>query len=199
MAQTAPGSAPAAPAQPAENTIFPSIYSFPPFFTRQPNSQTWASQLSIWKTFIMTYCRYNRLWKLDLNAALETELFTNKSIQRSLKFETAREILESLVESGSAEWVAPTRGNQGKPSVAYVYWKRPEEWANLIAQWVDSTGQKDSILTLYEIADGDLSVSQEFRGIDPTVLRKALDVLIKRGQAQIMKSFDGEEAGVKFF
>ncbi|KAK9377935.1 ESCRT-II complex subunit-domain-containing protein [Lipomyces chichibuensis] len=178
---------------------FPSIYSFPPFFTRQPNSQTWTSQLSLWNSLILAYCRYNRIWRIDLNTAIEWDLFNNRDISRSLKLETCKEVLDSMVKKGDAEWVSGSGSQVSKNTSAIIYWRRPEEWANIIADWIDSTGQKNTILTLYEIAEGDLSLSQDFRGIDPTILRKALDVLIRRGQAQIMKSADGEEAGVKFF
>ena len=77
-------------------------------------------------------------------------------------------------------------------------------------------GQKGAVLTLYEISWGDLTRDQrcrrsavwctvttglmagiEFHGIDPTVLRKALDVLVERGAAKVFGS--AEEMGVKFF
>ncbi|KAK9378630.1 ESCRT-II complex subunit-domain-containing protein [Kockiozyma suomiensis] len=179
---------------------FPSIYSFPPFFTRQPNSQTWTSQLSLWSSLILGYCRYNRIWRIDLNTAIEWDLFSNKEINRSLKLDTCREILDSMVKKGNAEWVSGSgRDAADKNLSAIIFWRRPEEWANMIADWIDSTGQRNAILTFYEISDGDLSFSQDFRGIDATILRKALDILVRRGQAQIMRSADGEVAGVKFF
>ncbi|KAK9479660.1 ESCRT-II complex subunit-domain-containing protein [Lipomyces japonicus] len=177
---------------------FPSIYSFPPFFTKQPNHQTWSSQLSLWSDLILAYCRYNRIWRVDLNTAIEWDLFNNRDINRSLKLDTSREILDNMVKKGDAEWASGSKNNSHHSS-AIIYWKRPEEWANLISDWIDSTGQKNAILTLYEISDGDLAVAQDFRGIDTTILLKALDILVRRGQAQIMKSADGDEAGVKFF
>jgi ESCRT-II complex subunit VPS25 len=42
----------------------------------------------------------------------------------------------------------------------WIYWRRPEEWAAVIENWVDETGQKGSVLTLYEIAEGDGAVGQ---------------------------------------
>lgn len=38
----------------------------------------------------------------------------------------------------------------------------------------------------------------EFHGIDPYILRKALDILVKRGTAQIFGANE-DERGVKFF
>ncbi|KAK7203183.1 ESCRT-II complex subunit-domain-containing protein [Myxozyma melibiosi] len=198
---------------------FPSIYSFPPFFTRQPNGQTWSSQLSLWNSLILAYCRFHKIWRVDLNTAVEWDLFSNKEINRSLKLDTCREILNDMVKKGDAEWVSGSgSAKEGKNTSAIIFWRRPEEWANLISDWIDATGQKNAILTLYEISEGDSSYTQgthspypvtilhiltsshaEFHGIDSTILRKALDVLVRRGQAQIMRSADGEEAGVKFF
>lgn len=45
-------------------------------------------------------------------------------------------------------------------AAAVVYWRSAEEWAEAIYQWIDATGQKGSVLTLYEISEGDLTVSQ---------------------------------------
>jgi len=39
----------------------------------------------------------------------------------------------------------------------------------------------------------------EFREMDPVLLRKVLQILVKRGVATIFKGADGEETGVKFF
>jgi hypothetical protein len=41
-----------------------------------------------------------------------------------------------------------------------VYWRRPEEWAAAVEAWVEATGQRGSVLTLYEIAEGDAAASQ---------------------------------------
>lgn len=67
------------------------------------------------------------------------------------------------------------------------------------------------ILTLYELSEGDLAANEgttffgrgrltvEFRGMDSTLLKKVLQILVKRGVATIFKGTDGEETGVKFF
>ena len=79
---------------------------------------------------------------------------------------------------------------------------------------VEDTGQKNTVLTLYELTRGEgvrsqgitdrrfihwreLIPSKDFYGMDPELLQKALNVLVKRGKAQI---FGGEDQqGVKFF
>lgn len=90
-----------------------------------------------------------------------------------------------------AEWVTPAKAS------AWIYWRRPEEWANLIAAWVDETGQKGSVLTLYEILEGEATERQEFHGMNPEILHRGLAVLSKQGKAQVFGSDD--QQGVKFF
>jgi ESCRT-II complex subunit VPS25 len=89
--------------------------------------------------------------------------------------------------------------------------------------WVESTGQKGSVLTLYELIEGDgtrgtgefltnipfarlkrgevsvaiLTGELEFHGLDQQLLLKALNVLVKRGKAQVFGQEDSQ--GVKFF
>lgn len=88
-------------------------------------------------------------------------------------------------------------GNGGAAGDVYwVYWRTPEEWAGLIEAWVDETAQKGAVLTLYELTDGEGTRGTEFYGLDPDLLQKALQVLVKRGKAQI---FGQDQQGVKFF
>ncbi len=113
------------------NFEWPAVYSFPPFFTRQVNESVWAEQLSQWQTLVLNYAEDRRLWKLNVAESLNGELFRNKSIDRSLKPSVAKDIISHLVKEGRAEWVVGT--NEG---VAYIYWKKQEEWADIIYQWV---------------------------------------------------------------
>jgi ESCRT-II complex subunit VPS25 len=43
----------------------------------------------------------------------------------------------------------------GGGDVVWVYWKTPDEWAELIEAWVDDTAQKGTVLTLYELSQGE--------------------------------------------
>lgn len=98
-----------------------------------------------------------------------------------------------------AEWVPSGKkatSNESKSSV-WIYWKRPEEWADSIHGWVDGTGQKGSVLTVYELRESDAVQSQDWIGMDEDMFRRCLDVLVKRGKAQVFGT--DEEAGVKFF
>ena len=62
----------------------PSIYSFPPFFTRQPNAQTYVAQRAAWTNLILGYYRSKRLWRIDVNQETidKVPIFSNKDIQR---------------------------------------------------------------------------------------------------------------------
>ncbi|CEG72820.1 hypothetical protein G6F70_003171 [Rhizopus microsporus] len=178
---------------------YPSLFDFPPFFTRQIVDSTWKSQASDWEKLILNYAKHKRLFRLELHKATtssEHEIFVNKKINRRLSFETLQEIIEEMVKKGTAEWEG---GPKGPRTEALIYWHTPEEWANLIWNWINETGQNDQIVTYYEIAHGELAEGQEFFEIDNTVLDKALNVLVKKGNAQIFKGTDEDSMGVKFF
>lgn len=90
-----------------------------------------------------------------------------------------------------AEWLSSDKTS------CWVWWRKPEEWATLIATWVDDTGQKGVVLTLYELVEGEATEQQEFYGLDSEVLQRSLGTLVKRGKAQVFGN-DGQQ-GVKFF
>ncbi|OQO12050.1 hypothetical protein B0A48_02689 [Cryoendolithus antarcticus] len=177
---------------------FPTYTSFPPFYTLQPNLTTRARQLTLWSNLLTTYCAHHRLFKLSLSF-LPANLFANPSIHRTLSQPDIRTVLDHLAlpaNGGRVEWI-PTSSRSEKPNSCWVYWRTPAEWADAIYGWVDETGQKGAVLTVYEIREGEAVQSQEWRGMDEELLRKVLSVLVKRGKAQI---FGQEEtAGVKFF
>src|SRR5947209_19607118 len=81
---------------PSSLFIFPPTYSFPPFFTAQPNAQTRSAQLSKWSSFIVSYCRHHRIFKLPLSDALETPLFNNSKLKRRLSAHDAKAVIDYL-------------------------------------------------------------------------------------------------------
>ncbi|EUC27349.1 hypothetical protein COCCADRAFT_53182, partial [Bipolaris zeicola 26-R-13] len=185
---------------------FPPHYSFPPFFTLQPVASTRSSQLASWSTLIQSYCRYHRIFTLSLIDALSTPLFTNATLRRSLSLRDAKAILTYMAspEGGNrAEFITAgtkkgSKVEEGEGGKVWVYWRRPEEWATAIEEWVERTGQKGTVLTLYEIVEGDAVGKEEFAGMDMELLQKSLGVCVKRGKAQVFGS-GGEGEGVKFF
>nr|CAG8486492.1 10635_t:CDS:2 [Entrophospora candida] len=173
---------------------FPSIHNFPPFYTLQPTQTTWQHQVSLWSEIILAYCKHHKLYRLELYESLNNELFNNQSIKRRLKIETLQAIIDTMVKQGDAEW-----DQSSKKTVALIYWRKPEEWATLINNWVFETGMTNSILTIYEIAHGDTTEGLEFHELDQSILLKALELLVKKGSAQIFQGTNAEDMGVKFF
>ncbi|KAI0849832.1 ESCRT-II complex, vps25 subunit [Daldinia vernicosa] len=210
---TAPTTAPPPPPPPPFD--FPREYHFPPFFTRQTNLTTHHSQLEKWSSLILSYARQHRIFRLSLayDGTPYEDLFRNRRLGRSLRLSDAREVLEFMRKEGRAEPVAAVGkdgsgsgsgnggggggGGGGAGDVYWVYWRTPEEWAGLVEAWVDETAQKGAVLTLYELTDGEGTRGTEFYGLDPDLLQKALQVLVKRGKAQIFGQED--QQGVKFF
>ncbi|EOA81886.1 uncharacterized protein SETTUDRAFT_156785 [Exserohilum turcica Et28A] len=210
MATTSPYPAAVPPPGPSSTTpnssfAFPPHYSFPPFFTLQPVASTRSSQLASWSSLIQSYCRHNRIFSLTLIDALNTPLFNNTRLHRSLSLRDAKAIISYMAsaEGGNrAEFMGTSKkaaaaadADGGK---AWIYWRRPDEWAVLLEEWVERTAQKGTVLTLYEIVEGDASTKEEFYGMDAELLQKSLAVCVKRGRAQVFGS-GGEGEGVKFF
>ncbi|KAL1956006.1 hypothetical protein VTO42DRAFT_7906 [Malbranchea cinnamomea] len=196
-AETAPDSTPSSSSSSPSTFIFPAVYNFPPFFTLQPNTTTRQSQFQKWSLLIQSYCKHHKLYRLSLIDTIDSPLFYNARLRKRLSLADARTIVDWMAsaEGGRrAEWVG---GQAGGKAVAWIWWRRPEEWATLLADWVEETAQKNTVLTLYELAEGEATISQEFHGIDPDVLQKSLQVLVKRGKAQVFGSED--QQGVKFF
>ncbi|KAI1184688.1 ESCRT-II complex, vps25 subunit [Nemania serpens] len=192
----------------AASFVFPREYHFPPFFTRQPNQSTRHSQHAKWASLILAYCAHHGLYKLSLSSPAAEDLFHNRRIGRRLALADAREVLEFMRRDGRAEFVVGggsggaddgiSNGGGGEAGdVVWVYWRTPEEWATLIETWVDETAQKGTVLTLYELSQGEDTLGTEFHGLDLELLQKALQVLVKRNKAQIFGQED--QLGVKFF
>ncbi|KAF4768744.1 hypothetical protein HAV15_002914 [Penicillium sp. str.  len=180
---------------------FPPTYNFPPFFTPQPNTTTRQSQLEKWSSLIQSWCRYHHQYRLPLIEAVETPLFHNTALRKRLDLRDAREVIDWMTKSeeegGGGRRADLNGAGQGPKTVAWIWWRRPEEWADVLVEWVESTGQRGSVLTVYELIHGEGAMSQEFHGMDTDVMLRSLNVLVKRGRAQI---FGGEgQEGVKFF
>lgn len=133
---------------------FPPTYSFPPFFTPQPNSTTRLSQLQKWSSLIQSWCRHHRIYRLSLIEAIDSPLFHNATLRKRLSLSEARAVLDWMAkpeeEGGGgkrAEWI-----DGGSKSVAWIWWRRPEEWAGIVADWVSFVflfvGLDEGLLTL---------------------------------------------------
>lgn len=173
---------------------FPWQYNFPPFFTIQPNSDTRAKQIDAWKNILLSYYKHHKLYRLDIVEAQTDVLFNNKAINRKLSLEGIIQILNSLESTGHVEW-----DNIKEKRRCYLMWRTPDEWADMIYNWVSANGMTDTVCTLFELHSGDDTTGEEFHAIDINVLRKSLQVLERRGKAQIFSAENPQEEGVKFF
>ncbi|KUL91394.1 hypothetical protein ZTR_01735 [Talaromyces verruculosus] len=178
---------------------FPEVYDWPAFFTLQPNNQTRQAQMRRWANLISDWCRFHRTFRLSLTEAVESPLFYNAKMRRRIGLQEARTIVDWMAmpqEDGGggrrAEWVPASAVGGGDKTIAWIWWRRPEEWAK-----VEETAQKNTVLTVYELIHGEATTSQEFHGMDSDVMLKSLNVLVKSGKAQVFGNDD--EKGVKFF
>lgn len=152
---------------------FPWEYSFPPFFTRQTNLATHHAQLVKWSSLILSYCRHHRIYKLSLSPSSSSmnpsssppssteqqpapgadELFHNRRLDKRLSIADIKETIDFMRKDGRADYVGGAGGD-----VVWIYWRTPEEWATLVEEWVDGTAQKGTVLTLYELTEGDATI-----------------------------------------
>ncbi|CAG8619920.1 3017_t:CDS:2 [Cetraspora pellucida] len=135
----------------------------------QTQPATRQTQITLWSEIILAYFMHHKLFRLELSESLNSELFDNKGIQRRLKLGTLQCIIDTMVKEGTAEWDSQSKKN------------------------VFNSGMTNSILTVYEIAHGDITEGLEFHGLDQTILSKSLDILVKRGLAQLFQGTSTED------
>jgi ESCRT-II complex subunit VPS25 len=124
------------------------MYSFPPFFTKQPNRDTEAKRVQVWRDLILSYCRHHAVFVLDINeSTASSPLFCNSTISRSLNKADILEILQMMISAGNAEWLTHDS------TKLMIFWRRPSEWADMVFAWVASQGHTDSIMTMYEFKE----------------------------------------------
>ncbi|KAI0642006.1 ESCRT-II complex vps25 subunit [Trametes meyenii] len=174
--------------------LLPSIHSAPPFFTQQPNPATQASVAQNWTRLILSYARHKGLFALrtedaDAPGGDWDEILRNPRINRRLLSSHLNAILADMVERGHAVYEPPRQ-----TSSVLLYWRSPEEWAQVLYDWANSMGQLNTIMTFYEIVEP--PVPSPLSGIPLPILRKAVAVLTKAGRAQVIAVTDGE--GVRF-
>jgi ESCRT-II complex subunit VPS25 len=191
------------PSNPSTNNAFsfPTYTTFPPFYTLQPNLTTRARQLTLWSQLILAYAAHNRLYRLSLSSPPPT-LFANPAIHRALSEPDIRAVLDHMAQPANGariEWIpsGSGSGSRGSSASCWVFWRTLAEWADMIYGWVDETGQKGSVLTVYELREGEAVGGMVGVGMEEEMLRKVLGVLVKKGRAQVFGV--EEEAGVKFF
>ncbi|EMG47943.1 VPS25 Vacuolar protein-sorting-associated protein 25 [Candida maltosa Xu316] len=189
---------------------FPKIYSFPPLYTLQPNLTIQSQQLDSWINIILQYCQHYKITTLTLDITPKKSqsltsdqittlpsILTNKTINRTINQEFKQKIINHLLHLKKAEYVNPKNPSLGM----FVYWRSLEEWGSILYDYIDETGQKGSVLTIYELTkndDGDSTVPSELINLDESFLIKVIkDYLIKQGKAQLLMDENNEIGGVK--
>jgi ESCRT-II complex subunit VPS25 len=185
---------------------FPKIHSFPPLYTKQPNVTVLNNQLESWMNIILSYCQYYQITSLLLNGQIKycqdesvdvsklPELFNNKSINRSINDDFKLEILQYMIKKNKAGFINPKQKNLG----IFIYYKSLNEWSDLLYSYIDSTGQLNTILTIYELTKSEMNLPKDLYNLDELLLVKIIkDVLMKSGKAQIIMDDNGEIGGVK--
>lgn len=170
---------------------WPWQYTFPPFFTLQPHGETKEKQLAAWKNLVLDYYRATKQSILDLREIHSSPLFNNTAIQRKLSVDVVQLILDNLFKSNNAMPLDKSKQRW------LVYWHTFEEWGDIIYSWVQDKGLVNSVCTLFELAQGNDTVDQEFHGLDIEVLTRSLKTLEAQEKAELM-TFDDSQ-GVKFY
>lgn len=170
---------------------FPAIYNFPPFWTLQDVMETKRRQCDMWGDLILSYMKSHNQNELDVSKALNTELFSNKSIDRRLDRATAVFFLNQLVERQNAEWKDP-----GK--TIKIIWRKPEEWAAIFKDWVQKNGYQNIVFTFYELREGEGTAGEPFHMMDQDLMKKAIQCLAKDKKAKFMEAAEFDECGVRF-
>jgi len=148
--------------------------------------------MQLWIDLILDYSKATKVYEYDVMEASKSPLFANQKINRKLNGDGIRIVFEELVIAGNGEW-------QGKEkNRVTVFWRRPEEWGNLIYKWVSDNGKLGTVLTIYELREGDDVSRQEFYQLDQKVMMKALQSLEKQKKAEIFSASE-DSIGVKFF
>ncbi|KAF8517964.1 ESCRT-II complex vps25 subunit [Hysterangium stoloniferum] len=173
----------------------PSIHSLPPFFTLQPNPTTQALQIQHWIRLILSYARHRRLFVLrvedcEISGNDWDEILRNDRINRKVPPPLLISIMTSMAAQNLAVYDPPKQARS-----VLLYWRLPEEWAEVLHEWASSTGQLNTIMTFFEIASP--PTESPLTGIPFTLLRRAVVILGKTGRGQIIDGVEG--GGVRFF
>jgi len=162
---------------------WPVQYSFPPFFTIQPNAETKKKQLDIWTQLVLNYCRANKMFVLD-KSDNSSVLFNNREISRQLSLESITVILEYMKTKEKIQWA------DEKKDRCFVFWHSPAEWGTILFKYAQKNGLANSVETFFQLTNS----SAEFSGMDVRMLKICLRTLEDQGKAEII----GDD-GVKFF
>ncbi len=165
---------------------------FPPFFTQQPNVETFEKQVEEWCQVILKYCKSNKIFQLPLT---QTEPFVNHKINRKLSIEMIKYIL--LIRIIIDRLVSVKRAEIKDSNQCFIFYYTLQEWADMIYKHIFDTGRCGTIITLYELLNSSEYSSQEFFKANDQVILKALNILQNQDKLVLITSNDGN-TGIKF-
>lgn len=179
----------------------PAIHSFPPFYTRQPNALIRRQQINSWIEVILQYCKSIKCWCLTAEGGQAkgarnsiNSIFVNPDIQRTVPQVFANEIWSQMCEEGKA--IGTDVGSK-ESSQYYILWRNFDSWASLLLQWFESAGKLNQVVTIYELTEGDETISWEFHGMPEQLMTYCLKPLDQRNRATILKDERGKPVAVK--
>lgn len=177
----------------AKNFKYPAVYNFPPFFTIQEQPRTQQKQVDMWCDFILKYMKSLNVNEFLLSETLNSPLFHNKQIGRKLSQNDATKILDQLVIRNNARW----KDEKTKDAIKII-WRKPIEWAETLHKWALENNYTNTVLTLYELREGEDTRGEPFHMMDPEIMKDALKELEKQKKAKFFDAQEFDECGVKF-
>lgn len=174
----------------AKSFELPFFYNYPPYFTLQPIKETRDKQLSLWCQLILQYCKHNKVYLVSTTE--DFPLFKNDAINRTLNLEFRSAILDELTAQGSGEWLDKNKRQ------CLIFWRKLADWVDIIYEFAQTYGLKDSVMTVDELATGDDVRGTELQGIHRELLMRALRALEEKGKVRLFKGATPDEEGVKF-
>lgn len=158
----------------------------------QPHAETRTKQVSAWRNLVLEYFKASKKSTLDIREANTLPVFNNTNINRKLDPTFLSVILSDLQRTGNA---APIDKHKNRWE---IYWHTLEEWGSIIYNYVSGKGFVNTVMTLYELSEGEDVHDEEFFGLESEVLIKALRKLESRGKCELIVA-DEQVEGVKFF
>ncbi|CAD5206787.1 unnamed protein product [Bursaphelenchus okinawaensis] len=159
---------------------WPWHFDFPPFFTIQPNLETRERQLQAWGQLVIDYCQYNKIFIVDIVEYRKSELFCNFKINRNLDEDGIQAVFDYLEKQKHVEWIDNTRKR------CHIFWRRVDEWAQLLHDWAVGSGLVGTVLTFSDITEDEGNRNESFYNLDQDVLLKSLAALEQKGKAQLI-------------
>ncbi|CAI4043984.1 ESCRT-II subunit protein VPS25 SKDI_10G3020 [Saccharomyces kudriavzevii IFO 1802] len=196
----------------------PPVYSFPPLYTRQPNSLTRRQQISTWIDIISQYCKGKKIWYMSADGTVMNDntsgsentddddskkarknLFNNEDIQRSVSQVFIDEIWSRMVKEGKCLPIDQTGKKSGNATSTryFIMWKSLDNWASLILQWFEDSGKLNQVVTLYELSEADETLDWEFHGMPENLMYYCLKPLCDRNRATMLKDENGKVIAIK--